>query len=169
MGGGSNATAATAAPAPPPQPVLPITNYSAFSPGQQGLLAQQMQAGFGGSLLDQTNSMDHYQNMMVPRINAPGDIANYMNQVDLPVTEGGTPANTAAYYQATTPPPIGSRSQAPAQALPQAAAAAAAAAAPAVAATQRGGTSGVYLAGDSGAQYPIDPSEYHYGVNFFGR
>jgi hypothetical protein len=30
-------------------------------------------------------------------------------------------------------------------------------------------TAGAYLAGDSGAQYPTQPSEYGYGKNFFGR
>lgn len=30
-------------------------------------------------------------------------------------------------------------------------------------------TGGVYLAGDSGPQYPTQPEEYDYGRNFFGR
>ena len=34
---------------------------------------------------------------------------------------------------------------------------------------QSGNTGGVYLAGNSGPQYPTQPGEYSYGKNFYGR
>lgn len=102
-GGGGGAPAVEAAPAPPPTPVVPVTQFDAFTPGQQGLLAAQMQAGYGGILGDYTGGMDHYRDMRTPVFNSPGDVPNYLQNVGLPVVEGGTPANPHSYYQATVP------------------------------------------------------------------
>tara|TARA_R110002110_G_scaffold37601_3_gene124032 strand:- start:1777 stop:2214 length:438 start_codon:yes stop_codon:yes gene_type:complete len=109
--GGSNGTPAIEAEQQqaPAQPQIPVANYQAFSPGQQGLLAQQMQAGYGGSLLDHQNAMGFYRDMQVPLLRSPGDVPNYMGNAGLPVAEGGTPANAAEYYQKTQPgyqPPV---------------------------------------------------------------
>ena len=67
-----------------------MTDFAAFSPGQQGLLAQQMQQGFGGSLLDHRSAMDFYRDMQVPVMNEPGDIPNYVAQRGLEATPDGS-------------------------------------------------------------------------------
>lgn len=88
-GGGVPATEAQATPA---QPQVPVADFAAFSPGQEGLLAQQMQQGFGGSLLDHQGAMGFYRDMQAPVINEPGDIANYLAMRGLTPETGGTPA-----------------------------------------------------------------------------
>jgi succinate dehydrogenase/fumarate reductase flavoprotein subunit len=66
----------------PVQPTVPVQDYAAFSPGQQGLLAQQMQRGFGGSLLDQQNAMSFYQDTQIPQIRQPSEIEIYLQQLE---------------------------------------------------------------------------------------
>jgi hypothetical protein len=117
-GGGGGGYVAPVAPAEPATPQVPTTTFEAFSPGQQGLLAEQMQAGYGGVLSDYTGQMDHYRDMKVPLLNSPGDIPNYLKNVGLEVTAGGTPANPQAFYDATQPgyqlPASGTPANAPA-------------------------------------------------------
>jgi hypothetical protein len=103
MGGGGGGAAPAPAPVVPATPQIPVADFEAFSPGQQGLLAEQMQAGYGGVLSDYTGQMDHYRDMRVPLLNSPGDIPNYLKNVGLEVTAGGTPANPQAFYDATRP------------------------------------------------------------------
>lgn len=81
MNGGGGTPAVQNESQAPAQPAVPMQNYAAFSPGQQGLLAQQMQQGFGGSLLDQQNAMGFYQDMQVPQIQRPSQIEQYLEQI----------------------------------------------------------------------------------------
>jgi len=60
---------------------LQMQTFPAFSPGQQGLLAQQMQQGFGGSPQDYINAMSFYRDTQTPVINRPSDIDAYIAQL----------------------------------------------------------------------------------------
>jgi len=104
MGGSSGGTPAitTEEQAPPriASGPVPVQDYAAFSPGQQGLLAEQMQQGFGGSLLDHQNAMGFYQDMQVPNITRPDQIAAYLAQL-----QGS--ASAAGPGQGNTAGPVG--------------------------------------------------------------
>lgn len=80
--GGSSAAPVPAAPPPPPQPVVPVNTYQAYQPNQNGLLAEQMQAGYGGLLADYQNPGGIYQDMRVPVINRPEDIQQYLTAIE---------------------------------------------------------------------------------------
>jgi hypothetical protein len=72
---------AEAAPSGIPSGPVQMQTFPAFSPGQQGLLAQQMQEGFGGSPQDYINAMSFYRDTQVPVINRPADIEAYIAQL----------------------------------------------------------------------------------------
>lgn len=97
MGGGSGggAPAPATPPVPPSPPPVPVQDYAAFSPGQQGLLAQQMQQGFGGSLLDHQNAMGFYKDMQAPQISRPEQIKQYLEQIKPGSTAPAAPQPSA--------------------------------------------------------------------------
>lgn len=89
-GGGGGTVAPVQAAAEPETATVPVANFAAFAPGQQGLLAQQMQQGYGGLLADHMNAMNFYRDMRAPVIREPGDIANYLTQRGLEPVAGGS-------------------------------------------------------------------------------
>jgi len=72
---------AEAVPSGIPSGPVQMQTFPAFSPGQQGLLAQQMQEGFGGSPQDYINAMSFYRDTQTPVINRPSDIEAYIAQL----------------------------------------------------------------------------------------
>ncbi|MBW3099234.1 hypothetical protein [Pseudohoeflea coraliihabitans] len=71
---------------------VPLQEYAAFYPGQQGLLAQQMQQGYDGLLSDHQNAMSYYQPMSIPMINRPGDVTAYVENLGLEPAENSSKA-----------------------------------------------------------------------------
>lgn len=106
MGGGGGG--GDPAPTPTPsQPTVPMAQFSAFAPGLDGLLAQQMKTGYGGLLGDHLSAVRApYADMQAPRIGEPGDIANYMTQRGLTPVEGGTPATPNRGGPTSPTPPV---------------------------------------------------------------
>lgn len=87
MGGGSKKQTATT-PAAPAAPAVQMQNFPAFMPGQQGLLAEQMSAGFGAPVSENMGLLSNlYKPVQMPIISRPDQIAQYMTQIGLkPVT-----------------------------------------------------------------------------------
>lgn len=87
MGGGSKKQTATT-PATPAAPAVQMQNFPAFMPGQQGLLAEQMSAGFGAPVSENMGLLSNlYKPVQMPIISRPDQIAQYMTQIGLkPVT-----------------------------------------------------------------------------------
>ena len=87
MGGGSK-NKATTTPAAPAAPAVAMQNFPAFMPGQQGLLAEQMSAGFGAPVSENMGLLSNlYKPVNMPMISRPDQIAQYMTQIGLkPVT-----------------------------------------------------------------------------------
>ena len=86
MGGKKDAKTAVAA--TPAQPVVPTQTLTAFMPGQQGLLADQLAAGgFGTAPQNMGILGGMYRDQTSPIISRPDQIAQYLTQIGLkPVT-----------------------------------------------------------------------------------
>lgn len=95
MGGGGGNPIPAAAAATPAVAQIPVDTIQPFFPGQQGLLAEQMAAGYGGGLLDFQNAQSLYRPMTVPQINRPGDVTAYLQNIGLTPAAGGSAATTA--------------------------------------------------------------------------
>ena len=78
---------------------VPMQTFPAFQPRQQGLLAEQMQAGYGG-LLSDYQGQGGYQDMQVPVINRPSDIELYLAALEKEKQAGGANAASAPAAQA---------------------------------------------------------------------
>lgn len=74
---------------------VPMQTFPAFQPRQQGLLAEQMQAGYGG-LLSDYQGQGGYQDMQVPVINRPSDIELYLAALEKEKQAGAANAAPAA-------------------------------------------------------------------------
>ena len=87
MGGGSKDKKAATTATPAATPVA-MQNFPAFMPGQQGLLAEQMSAGFGAPVSENMGLLSNlYKPVQMPMISRPDQIAQYMTQIGLkPVT-----------------------------------------------------------------------------------
>ena len=88
MGGGNKNKTATATTATPAATPIAMQNFPAFMPGQQGLLAEQMSAGFGAPVSENMGLLSSlYKPVNMPIISRPDQIAQYMTQIGLkPVT-----------------------------------------------------------------------------------
>lgn len=88
MGGGSNKNKTATTPAAPAAPAVQMQNFPAFMPGQQGLLAEQMSAGFGAPVSENMGLLSNlYKPVQMPIISRPDQIAQYMTQIGMkPVT-----------------------------------------------------------------------------------
>lgn len=88
MGGGNKQAAAAATTATPAATPIQMQNYPAFMPGQQGLLAEQMSAGYGAPVSENMGLLSNlYKPVNMPVISRPDQIAQYLTQIGLkPVT-----------------------------------------------------------------------------------
>ena len=88
MGGGNKTKATTTTPAAPAAPAVQMQSFPAFMPGQQGLLAEQMSAGFGAPVSENMGLLSNlYKPVNMPMISRPDQIAQYLAQIGLkPVT-----------------------------------------------------------------------------------
>lgn len=82
--GSKNKDAKTAVAATPAQPVVPTQTLTAFMPGQQGLLADQLAAGgFGTAPQNMGILGGMYRDQTSPIISRPDQIAQYLTQIGM--------------------------------------------------------------------------------------
>lgn len=100
MGGGKKKKPTDTATAPVASTVPPVLmqNYPAFQPGQAGLLANQMSAGFGGSPISNAGLLSGlYHDVQMPVINRPDQIVAYLKKLGIkPATSTGITPPVAA-------------------------------------------------------------------------
>ena len=94
-GGNDTKKPTTITPAATP---VAMQNFPAFMPGQQGLLAEQMSAGFGAPVSENMGLLSNlYKPVNMPIISRPDQIAQYLTQIGLtPATSGSTTGGTSS-------------------------------------------------------------------------
>lgn len=78
-----NRTTPAPAPAPnPAQPAIPMQDFAAFQPGQLGLLASQLNSGFGGGQAQNEEALNSlYQPVSMPEMSRPNQFGPYLRQL----------------------------------------------------------------------------------------
>lgn len=103
MSGGSKKPATTATPATPAATPVQMQNYPAFMPGQQGLLAEQMSAGYGAPVSENMGLLANlYKPVNMPIITRPDQIETYLKSLNLAPVTGGTAANATGAWASPT-------------------------------------------------------------------
>jgi len=93
MSGGDNKTkkAATATPATPAAQPINMQQFPAFMPGQQGLLAEQMSAGYGAPVSENMGLLANlFKGISLPQITRPDQIAQYAKQIGVDTGKTGS-------------------------------------------------------------------------------
>lgn len=108
MGGGNKNKAATTTTATPAAPAVQMQNFPAFMPGQQGLLAEQMSAGFGAPVSENMGLLSNlYKPVNMPIISRPDQIAQYLTQIGMKPITTDAKATTFAADEAAKKKPMG--------------------------------------------------------------
>ena len=107
MGGGNKDKKAATTATPAATPVA-MQNFPAFMPGQQGLLAEQMSAGFGAPVSENMGLLSNlYKPVNMPIISRPDQIAQYLTQIGMKPVTTDAKATTFAADEAAKKKPMG--------------------------------------------------------------
>jgi len=97
-GGSSTKKPTTATPATPAAQPINMQQFPAFMPGQQGLLAEQMSAGYGAPVSENMGLLANlFKGISLPQITRPDQIAQYAKQIGVDTSKTGAAAGTSKW------------------------------------------------------------------------